>query len=82
MQNENILRQMVKDNMDLLVVEPENYCEIHCYIKKVGPTYRLISNDENADFDLLIKRLVAIGSSEFYILCDGVEDYFEVIDIN
>jgi hypothetical protein len=97
MQNENILMQMVKDNMVLTVVDPTDYSEVECHIEGANGDYSLVSNDAQAPSDeeleenpfaeptgfiLQIRKLVTHGSSEFYILCDGVDDYFEVIDIN
>lgn len=97
MENENILKQMVKDNMNLTVVDPTDYSEIKCHIEGGHGDYCLVSNDAQAPseeeleenpfaeptgFILPIIEFVAHGSSEFYILCDGMEDYFEVIDIH
>lgn len=93
MENENILQQMVKDEMVLTVVDPTDYSEVECHIEGGHGDYSLVSNDaqapENDEFGaeptgfiLPIKRLVAHGSNEFYILCKGVEDYFEVVDIH
>ena len=97
MENENILKQMVADKMVLTVVDPTDYSEVECHIEGGNGDYSLVSNDAQAPSDeeleanpfaeptgfiLQIRRLVAQGSSEFYILCDGVDEYFEVIDIN
>lgn len=97
MENENILKQMVADKMVLTVVDPTDYSEVECHIEGGGGDYSLVSNDAQAPSDeeleenpfaeptgfiLQIRRLVAQGTNEFYILCDGVDDYFEVIDIN
>lgn len=97
MENENILKQMVADKMTLTVVDPTDYSEVECHIEGGNGDYSLVSNDAQAPseeeleansfaeptgFILQIRRLVAQGTNEFYILCDGVDDYFEVIDIN
>lgn len=97
MENENILKQMVADKMVLTVVDPTDYSEVECHIEGGHEDYSLVSNDAQAPSDeeleenpfaeptgfiLQIRRLVTAGSSEFYILCDGVDEYFEVIDIN
>lgn len=97
MENENILKQMVADKMTLTVVDPTDYSEVECHIEGGNGDYSLVSNDAQAPSDeeleanpfaeptgfiLQIRRLVAQGTNEFYILCDGVDDYFEVIDIN
>ena len=97
MENENILKQMVADKMVLTVVDPTDYSEVECHIEGGNGDYSLVSNDAQAPseeeleanpfaeppgFILQIRRLVAQGTNEFYILCDGVDDYFEVIDIN
>lgn len=97
MENENILKQMVADKMVLTVVDPTDYSEVECHIEGGHGDYSLVSNDAQAPSDeeleenpfaeptgfiLQIRRLVAQGTNEFYILCDGVDDYFEVIDIN
>ena len=96
MENEDILKQMVVDEMVLTVVDPTDYSEVECHIEGANGDYSLVSNNAQAPSDeeleedpfaeptgfiLPIRRLVAQGSSEFYILCDGVDDYFEVIDI-
>ena len=97
MENEDILKKMVADEMTLTVVDPTDYSEIECHIEGGHGDYCLVSNDAQAPseeeleenpfaepigFILQIRRLLVQGSSEFYILCDGVDDYFEVIDIN
>lgn len=97
MENEDILKKMVADEMILTVVDPTDYSEVECHIEGANGDYSLVSNDAQAPSDeeleenpfaeptgfiLQIRRLVVQGSSEFYILCDGVDDYFEVIDIN
>lgn len=93
MENENILMQMVKDNMNLTVVDPTDYSEIECHIEGKPGDFHLVSNDAQAPEDdefgveptgfiLPIKRLIVHGSSEFFILCKGVEDYFEVVNIH
>ena len=91
MQNENILMQMVKDNMLLTVVDPTDYSEVECHVEGGPGDFHLVSEDamapedgegEPTGFILPIRKLVVHGSSEFFILCDGVDDYFEVIDIN
>lgn len=97
MENENILKQMVADEMVLTVVDPTDYSEVECHIEGGNGDYSLVSNDAQAPNDeeleanpfaeptgfiLQIRRLVAQGTNEFYILCDGVDEYFEVIDIN
>ena len=91
MQNENILMQMVKDNMLLTVVDPTDYSEVECHVEGGPGDFHLVSEDamapedgegESQGFILPIRKLVTHGSSEFFILCDGVDDYFEVIDIN
>lgn len=97
MENEDILKKMVADEMVLTVVDPTDYSEVECHIEGANGDYSLVSNDAQAPSDeeleedpfaeptgfiLQIRRLVVQGSSEFYILCDGVDDYFEVIEIN
>lgn len=97
MENEDILKKMVADEMILTVVDPTDYSEVECHIEGANGDYSLVSNDAQAPSDeeleenplaeptgfiLQIRRLVVHGSSEFFILCDGVDDYFEVIDIN
>lgn len=97
MENEDILKKMVADEMILTVVDPTDYSEVECHIEGANGDYSLVSNDAQAPSDeeleenpfaeptgfiLQIRRLVVQGSSEFYILCDGVDDYFEVTDIN
>ena len=81
MENEDILKKMVADEMVLTVVDPTDYSEVACYIEGGNGDYSLISNDTQG-FNLPIRRLIVQGSQEFYILCGGVDDYFEVIDIN
>ena len=97
MENEDILKKMVADEMVLTVVDPTDYSEVECHIEGANGDYSLVSNDAQAPSDeeleenpfaeptgfiLQIRRLVVPSSSEFLILCDGVDDYFEVIDIN
>lgn len=97
MENEDILKKMVADEMILTVVDPTDYSEVECHIEGANGDYSLVSNDAQAPSDeeleenpfaeptgfiLQIRRLVVPSSSEFLILCDGVDDYFEVIDIN
>ena len=97
MENEDILKQMVADEMVLTVVDPTDYSEVECHIEGANGDYSLVSNDAQAPSDeeleenpfaeppgfiLQIRKLIAHGTSEFFILCDGVDDYFEVIDIN
>lgn len=97
MENEDILKKMVADEMTLTVVDPTDYSEIECHIEGGHGDYSLVSNDAQAPseeeleanpfaeptgFILQIRRLLVQGSSEFLILCDGVDDYFEVVDIN
>lgn len=97
MENEDILKQMVKDEMTLTVIDPTDYSEVECHIEGGHGDYHLVSNDamapseeeqeadwgaEPTGFILKIQRLVTDGSNEFYILCKGVDDYFEVVDIH
>ena len=97
MENEDILKKMVADEMVLTVVDPTDYSEVECHIEGDNGDYSLVSNDAQAPSDeeleddpfaeptgfiLPIRRLLSPSSSEFLILCDGVDDYFEVIDIN
>lgn len=97
MENEDILKKMVADEMVLTVVDPTDYSEVECHIEGGHGDYSLVSNDAQAPSDeeleenpfaeptgfiLQIRSLIVQGSSEFYILCNGVDDYFEVIDIN
>lgn len=97
MENEDILKKMVADEMVLTVVDPTDYSEVECHIEGANGDYSLVSNDAQAPSDeeleenpfaeptgfiLQIRRLLASGPGEFFILCDGVDDYFEVIDIN
>ena len=97
MENEDILKKMVAGEWVLTVVDPTDYSEVECHIEGGNGDYSLVSNDAQAPSDeeleedpfaeptgfiLPIRRLVVHGSSEFYILCDGVDDYFEVTEIN
>ena len=96
MENESILQKMVADEMVLTVVDPTDYSEVECHIEGANGDYSLVSNDAQAPSDeeleenpfaeptgfiLQIRKLIAHCTSEFFILCDGVDDYFEVINI-
>lgn len=80
MENENILMQMVKDNMLLTLVDPRDYSEFEGHIEGRSGNFHLV--DETGELKLPIRRLLVPSSSEFLILCNGVDDYFEVIGIN
>ena len=97
MENEDILKKMVAGGWALTVVDPTDYSEVECHIEGGNGDYSLVSNDAQAPSDeeleenpfaeptgfiLPIRKLIVHGTSEFYILCDGVDDYFEVTDIN
>lgn len=81
MDNEIFLQKMIADKMVLTVVDPTDYSEVECHVEGGKGNYFLVSNDEQG-FKLPIRRLLIPGSSQFLILCDGVDDYFEVLEFN
>ena len=51
MENEDILKKMVADEMVLTVVDPTDYSEVECHIEGGDGDYSLVSNDAQAPSD-------------------------------
>lgn len=81
MDNEIYLQKMVANGVVLTAINPVDSSEVECHIEGSNGDYSLISNNAQG-FNLPIRRLFIPGFKQFFILCDGVDDYFEVLDIN
>ena len=91
MENEDILMQMVQDEMILTVVDPTDYSEVKCHVEGKPGDFHLVSEDamapedgegEPEGFILPIRKVVMHGTNEIYILCAGMDDFFEVVSID
>lgn len=96
MKNEDILKQMVKDNMILTVIDPSTYEEVKCHVEGGDGDYDLVSEDamapseedlendpfaEPTGFLLQIHKLIVHGSTEMFFICGHDRAVYEVASI-